>query len=81
MALLPEYRGQGIGRRLAQETIEAARMAGISRIELDVFTTNARAIALYHALGFAVEGTKRRAWKLRDEYVDAHFMALIVEPE
>lgn len=81
MALLAQYRGLGIGRRLAQESIEAARAAGMNRIELEVFTNNHRAIAFYHALGFTDEGTKRRAWKLADEYLDAHLMALILEPE
>ncbi len=81
MALLAEYRGRGIGRQLAEESIEAARRAGMSRIELEVFTNNHRAIAFYHALGFTDEGIKRRAWKVADEYLDTHLMALFVEPD
>jgi RimJ/RimL family protein N-acetyltransferase len=57
-----------------------ARVAGMTRIELKVFTTNDRAIAFYLALGFA-KGTKRRAWRLEGQYLDAHLMALLLEPE
>jgi RimJ/RimL family protein N-acetyltransferase len=77
MGLLPEYRGHGLGRRLATETIEAARRAGIERVELEVFASNAVAIALYLALGFVVEGTKRNARKLDGQYDDNVMMALI----
>src|ERR1700748_1504799 len=32
MGLLPAFRGQGIGRRLLQRTLEAARAPGVSRV-------------------------------------------------
>jgi ribosomal protein S18 acetylase RimI-like enzyme len=77
MGLLPEYRGRGLGRQLAVHAIEAARQKGIERIELEVFASNTPAIALYRALGFATEGTKRRARKLDGEYDDNIIMALL----
>jgi ribosomal protein S18 acetylase RimI-like enzyme len=77
MGLLPEYRGQGLGRRLATEAIRAAREAGIERIELEVFASNEPAIALYQALGFATEGIKRKARKLDGSYEDNVCMALL----
>src|SRR5262245_21963971 len=40
MGLLPDYRGRGLGERLAVETIEAAQLAGIERVELEVFASN-----------------------------------------
>lgn len=79
MGLLPEYRGQGLGKRLTVETIRAARLAGIERIELEVFASNERAVALYRKLGFVTEGIKRRARKLDGEYDDNVFMALFDE--
>jgi ribosomal protein S18 acetylase RimI-like enzyme len=81
MGLLPEYRGQGLGERLAVEAIRSAQRIGIERIELDVFASNARAIALYRKLGFVVEGVKRRARKLDGAYEDNVFMALVTEPD
>ena len=77
MGLLPGYRGQGMGRRLAVQTIGAARQVGIERVELDVFASNASAIALYRTLGFTTEGIKRRARKLDGQYDDNVFMALL----
>ena len=79
MGLLPDYRGQGIGTRLAVEAIRAAQSAGIERVELEVFASNERAIALYQRLGFVTEGIKRRARKLDGSYDDNVIMSLFVE--
>ena len=77
MAFLPEYRGRGLGRRLIAQTINAARKAGIERVELEVFASNKRAIAFYEAAGFVIEGVKHHARKLDGRYDDNVFMALI----
>jgi len=79
MGLLPGYRGRGLGRQLVAQAVRAARKAGIERIELEVFASNERAIALYRALGFATEGIKRQARKLDGQYEDNVFMALLGE--
>jgi RimJ/RimL family protein N-acetyltransferase len=80
MGLLPRYRGRGIGERLIRATIEAARAAGIERIELHVYGRNARAAALYRKVGFVHEGTLVRGKKLDDEYDDVHLMGLLLRP-
>jgi RimJ/RimL family protein N-acetyltransferase len=77
MGLLADYRNRGLGRALARQTIQAARLAGIERIELEVFASNRRAIVLYTTLGFVIEGTKRRARKLDGRYDDNVCMALL----
>lgn len=68
--------GRGIGAALMQVLTDAAdRWLGILRIELTVFTDNARAIALYRRFGFLLEGT-HRAYALRDGvYANVHAMA------
>ena len=76
MGLVPEYRGRGIGERLARGAIDAAFAAGMERVELEVFASNAAAIALYDKLGFVVEGVKKRARKIDDGYEDNVIMAL-----
>jgi len=77
MGLLPEYRRRGLGRQLALKAIEAARGAGIERVELEVFATNEAAIGLYRSLGFNTEGIKSKARKLDGRYEDNVLMALI----
>jgi RimJ/RimL family protein N-acetyltransferase len=77
MGLLPAVRGRGVGRRLAEAAIAAARERGAERIELEVLAKNTRAIALYERLGFVHEGVKRRARKLDGEYDDIVLMALL----
>jgi putative acetyltransferase len=65
MWVLPEWRGRGGGRMLA-ETAIAARPADVHKIELDVFTDNGAAIGLYRALGFEQEGLRRDHYRRED---------------
>lgn len=81
MGVLKEYRGQGIGERLAQTALERARAIGLERVELDVYASNAAAIRLYEKLGFVVEGVHRRARKLDGQYDDLVSMALLFEKQ
>jgi putative acetyltransferase len=70
------WQGKGVGNELMRRLLEwADNWAGYLRIELTVYTDNARAIALYRKHGFVEEGTSR-AHALRDGvYVDSLMMA------
>jgi len=56
----PEYRGQGLARRLVEDAVASAERGGIRTIKLDA-TDEGR--PLYESLGFAVEKTVER-WGL-----------------
>jgi len=66
MAILPETRGQGGGRALLAAVQDHARATGAHKISLEVWIDNARAIALYAAAGFEVEGLRRDHYRRRD---------------
>jgi len=76
ISVAPEAQGQGVGRALMQAMCDYAdNWAQVLRLELNVYTDNLRAIALYRQFGFEIEGT-HRAHALRDgQYVDSYAMA------
>ncbi len=66
MAILAEARGQGGGRALLAAVQDHARATNAHKISLEVWIDNARAIALYAAAGFEVEGLRRDHYRRRD---------------
>jgi putative acetyltransferase len=48
----PAYRNTGLGRRLVETVIDAARRAGCSELRLDTLPRLSSALALYQRLGF-----------------------------
>jgi ribosomal protein S18 acetylase RimI-like enzyme len=50
--VVPALRGNGIGRRLLEETIEFARAAGATGIDLNTGETDTAARNLYESMGF-----------------------------
>jgi ribosomal protein S18 acetylase RimI-like enzyme len=75
MGLLAECRGQGLGKRLLEAALAEARSRGLERVQLEVFASNAGAIALYRKAGFVEEGRRVHARKLDGVYDDVLLMA------
>ena len=79
ISLHPNYRDRGLGTRMMRYIITWARETGIiTRLELEVFTNNARAIHLYEKLGFVLEGIRRNAFIKEGKYRDNMMMALLL---
>jgi ribosomal protein S18 acetylase RimI-like enzyme len=80
LAVHEGHQGGGIGRRLMNELIAWARATPyVEKIELQVRSSNERAIALYDSLGFVEEGRKTKRIKLGpNEYLDDVYMAMWV---
>lgn len=70
MALLPEFRGQGVGSQLLQKVLDHAKIFGLEKVELQVYNTNTSAVALYKKFGFEQEGLIRKYRKLDGQYFD-----------
>lgn len=66
MALLAEARGRDGGRTLLEAVLGHAGEHGTHKLDLEVWPENGRAIALYAAMGFVVEGLKAQPLRRRD---------------
>ncbi|MFC0273519.1 GNAT family N-acetyltransferase [Metabacillus herbersteinensis] len=64
LAILPEYRGKGIGTKLLKALMNEARVAGFKSISLSVDPTNS-ALHLYEKFGFKKEGINGTSWDMR----------------
>lgn len=58
MHVHPEHQGRGVGGRLMEELLATGDRLGLERIELEVFPDNPRAVRIYEAAGFALEGRR-----------------------
>lgn len=79
ISVAKDWRDRGVGRALMTCAIEwARRTESVSRIELEVFSSNARAIHLYERMGFVAEGLRRRAFIQGGAEIDSLMMALLL---
>ncbi|MBP0480923.1 GNAT family N-acetyltransferase [Sagittula salina] len=78
MGVLPEWRGQGVGRALLTHALDAARARGFHKVGLEVRSGNIAARKLCEAAGFAVEGVKREAVLMDAVFEDVMVMGLVL---
>ena len=80
MMIARQYRGQGIGGRLLDESLRWARESGLHKVDLGVWPHNTAAIALYRSRGFTVEGRLRRHFRRASgELWDVVTMGLVLD--
>jgi ribosomal protein S18 acetylase RimI-like enzyme len=72
--VLPEWRREGIGRRLAEHTLDFACANGYEKIVIYVRANNAGAQTFYRSLGFIPKGILERQVKIDGQYDDEVFM-------
>lgn len=63
ISILKEHWGMGIGRMLTDASIDCARQAGYTQLELEVVADNERAVSLYRRAGFEEYGRNPRGYK------------------
>jgi L-amino acid N-acyltransferase YncA len=63
-------RQRGIGTRLFEATLEAARRKGYEKIFTFVRSDNVASLIFYLKLGFRIIGTVQRQVKLEGKYID-----------
>jgi N-acetylglutamate synthase-like GNAT family acetyltransferase len=59
VAVLPEFKGQGLGRRLVLHLIEAARGLGMQKIGIGIIAEQRELMRWYQRIGFKKGETKR----------------------
>lgn len=71
------YWGTGVGSRMMEAMLDFAKnTAKVSVVSLEVWSDNARAIALYKRFGFESFGTFKRFFCIDGKFCDAEYMNL-----
>ena len=79
IALYQEYCGCGIGKRIMQSVLEAAKQLGYEQVELEVVSNNIGAIEMYRKLGFEKYGCFPNNMKYSDgTYANTDWMMKIL---
>lgn len=63
VAVRPEYRRQGIARKLLNLALDAAKERGVMLVSLEVRENNFAAITLYESLGFRYVATRKKYYQ------------------
>ena len=79
LAVAPDARGLGVGRRLVEAAARIARERGARSVRLDAIASNAPAVALYRSSGFADLGVFSLDYA-EDFSCDARLMELDLAP-
>ena len=74
IATQPDFRRQGLGRKLLNHALLTAREEGAVRAFLEVRESNAVAINMYRSFGFVEDGRRKEYYKDNNE--DAVLMSL-----
>jgi len=81
MYVVPEFRGQHVGRLLLDRFIDEVRaLDGMEQLNLTVTHSNEGARALYLQAGFVTFGLEKRALKTGSGYYGKEYMALMLKP-
>ncbi len=82
MYVVPEARGEGIGKLLLNEVVRRSHnLEGLEIIVLTVTSNNKSAKGLYENIGFRCYGVERQALKIGRDYFDDEFMVLPIRNE
>lgn len=76
MAVHDDWQGKGVGSALMAAAINLAdNWLNLTRLELEVYTDNESAIALYKKFDFITEGTHKNFAYRNGQYIDVYAMA------
>ncbi len=77
VGIIPEWRGQGLGRLLIESAVQWARDSSVlENLWLQVFSGHTQGIELYEKLGFEKTGVQQKYVLYKGEYTDSITMRL-----
>ena len=76
--LLPDARGCGIGKLLAEESFAFARRCDYTKVVIQVLADNHRALRFYRRLGFRDIGVARDHVRLKGRFLDEVYLEMML---
>jgi Acetyltransferases, including N-acetylases of ribosomal proteins len=76
IAVKAEHRNRGLGSEMIRRAIRWSAEQNIIKLNLEVFSSNTGAIALYKRLGFVQEGARKNQFLIGDSFVDDVLMTV-----